>query len=243
VGDGRKVSLPVRFIRVLTGNLANLFTFSSLVDVASLWFMEIFDENAFVTHLHIQVDAHVSTQNLESIKVHQLGIEAAWSTTTQLREAVELVVQEVWQESLLPREDEGSDGTEDHGPPLDNSTIHWKPPDDGIVLLELFGGIGTSSVAVLQVGIKVQRYVYVDTDEAARQVAKHHSRVLRIRFPELLTTTAILSAFSSLTDDISLISEKDRHWLGHMDLVITGWPYQGISMAGNQNGLQDGRSL
>jgi hypothetical protein len=213
VGDGRKVSLPVRFIRVLTGNLANLFTFSSLVDVASLWFMEIFDENAFVTHLHIQVDAHVSTQNLESIKVHQLGIEAAWSTTTQLREAVELVVQEVWQESLLPREDEGSDGTEDHGPPLDNSTIHWKPPDDGIVLLELFGGIGTSSVAVLQVGIKVQRYVYVDTDEAARQV------------------------------DISLISEKDRHWLGHMDLVITGWPYQGISMAGNQNGLQDGRSL
>jgi hypothetical protein len=43
VGDGRKVSLPVRFIRVLTGNLANLFTFSSLVDVASLWVMEIFD--------------------------------------------------------------------------------------------------------------------------------------------------------------------------------------------------------
>jgi hypothetical protein len=52
------------------------------------------------------------------------------------------------------------------------STIHWKPPDDGIVLLELFGGIGTSLAAVVQVGIKVQRYVYVDTDEAARQVAK-----------------------------------------------------------------------
>jgi site-specific DNA-cytosine methylase len=58
----------------------------------------------------------------------------------------------------------------------------------------------------------------------------------------LLTTTAILSAFSSLTGDISLISEKDLHWLGHVDLVIAGWPYQGMSMAGNQNGLQDGRS-
>jgi hypothetical protein len=58
----------------------------------------------------------------------------------------------------------------------------------------------------------------------------------------LLTTTAILSSFSSLTGDISLISEKDLHWLGHMDLVIVGWPCQGMSMAGNQNGLQDGRS-
>jgi hypothetical protein len=65
---------------------------------------------------------------------------------------------------------------------------------------------------------------------------------LRVRFPELLTTTAILSTFSSLTGDISLISEKDLHWFGHVDLVIAGWPCQGMSMAWNQNGLQDGRS-
>jgi hypothetical protein len=43
--------------------------------------METFNENVFATHLHMQVDAHVSAQNLENIKVHQLGIEAAWSTT------------------------------------------------------------------------------------------------------------------------------------------------------------------
>jgi hypothetical protein len=231
VGDGRKVSLLARFIRVLIGNLADLFAFSGLVDAESPWFMETFDENAFVTHLHIQVDAHVRAQNLESIKVHQPWIEAAWSTTTQLCEAVELVVQEAWQESLLPQEEEGSDGTEDHGPPLDNSTIHWKSPDDGIVLLELFGGIGTGLATVLQAGIKVQRYIYVDTDEAARQVAKHHSRGLCVWFPELLTTAAILSTFSSLIGDISLISEQDLHWLGHVDLVIAGWPCQGMSMA------------
>jgi hypothetical protein len=204
--------------------------------------VETFDENAFATHLHIQVDAHVSAQNLKNIKVYQPGIEAAWSTNTQLCEATELVVQEAWQDSLLPREEEGSDGTEDHGPPLDNSTIHWKPPDDGIVLLELFGGIGTGLATVLQAGIKVQRYIYIDTNEAARQAAKHHSRGLRVRFPELLTTTANLLVFSSLTGDISLISDKDLHWLGHVDLVIAGWPCQGMSMAGNQNGLQDGRS-
>jgi hypothetical protein len=137
--------------------------------------METFDENAFATHLHMQVDAHVSAQNVESIKVHQPGIKVAWSTIAQLREATELVLQEAWQESLLPQEEEGSDGTEDHGPPLDNSTIHWKPLDDKIVLLELFGSIDTGLAAVLQAGIKVQQYVYVDTDEAARQVAKYHS--------------------------------------------------------------------
>jgi site-specific DNA-cytosine methylase len=73
-------------------------------------------------------------------------------------------------------------------------------------------------------------------------VTKHHSRGLRIWFPELLTTTALLSAFSLLTGDISLISKKDLHWLGHVDLVIAGWPCQGMFMAGNQNGLQDGCS-
>jgi hypothetical protein len=91
-GDGRKTLLLARFIRVLTSNLANLFAFSGFVDAVSPWFMETFDENAFATHLHIQVDAHVSAQNLESIKVHQPGIEVAWSTTAQLCEAAELIV-------------------------------------------------------------------------------------------------------------------------------------------------------
>jgi hypothetical protein len=103
-GDRSKASLPARFIRVLTSNLADIFAFSGFIDAESPWFMETFDENVFATHLHIQVDTHVSAQNLENIKVHQPGIEAAWSTTVQLREAAELVVQEAWQESLLPRE-------------------------------------------------------------------------------------------------------------------------------------------
>jgi hypothetical protein len=59
------------------------------VDAASPWFIETFDEDAFATDLHMQVDAQVSAQNLESIKFHQLGIEVAWSTTAQLREAAE----------------------------------------------------------------------------------------------------------------------------------------------------------
>jgi hypothetical protein len=124
VGDGCKWSLPAQFIRVFTDNRADLFAFSSFVDAESPWFMKTFDENVFATHLHMQVDAHMSAQNLESIKIHQPGVEAAWNTNAQLCQAAELVVQEAWQESLLPRKEAGSDGQEDHRPPLDNSTIH-----------------------------------------------------------------------------------------------------------------------
>jgi hypothetical protein len=108
---------------------------------------EDFDGNAFATH--VEGEAPVTIRDSESIKVYQPGVEAAWSTTSQLREAVELVIQEAWQELLLPRVEEDVNGEVDLGPPLDSSTIHWRPPEDGIVLLELFGGIGSGLVVVL----------------------------------------------------------------------------------------------
>jgi hypothetical protein len=165
-GDGRKAQLPARFVRVLTGNLADLYAFSSYVDADLSSFKEDFDSNAFATH--VQGKDPVTARGSESIKVYQPGVEAAWSTTSQLREATKLVIQEAWQELLLPRMEEEVNGEVDLGLPLDSSTIHWRPPEDGIVLLELFGGIGNGLVAVLQVGLKVKRYIYVDVDEAAR---------------------------------------------------------------------------
>jgi site-specific DNA-cytosine methylase len=98
------------------------------------------------------------------------------------------------------------------------------------VLLELFGGIGSGLVAVLQVGLKVKLYIYVDVDEVARQVAKRHSWRLRTHFPELLATSAIKTFFSTPTGDIVLVSAEDIHHCGHVDLVIAGWPCQGMSM-------------
>jgi hypothetical protein len=203
-------------------------------------FREDFDSNAFATH--VQGEDSVPARGSESIKVYQPGVEAAWSTTSQLREAAELVIQEAWQESLLPRMEEEVNGEVDLRPPLDSSTIHWRPPEDGIVLLELFGGIGNGLVAVLQAGLKVKRYIYVDVDETARQVAKQHSRRLRTQFPELLATSASKTSFSTFVGDIALVSAEDIHRCGHVDLVIAGWPCQGMSMAGKKNGLQDGRS-
>jgi site-specific DNA-cytosine methylase len=133
--------------------------------------------------------------------------------------------------------EEEVNGKVDLGSPLDSSIIHWRPPEDGIVFLELFRRIGSSLVAVLQAGLKVKRYIYVNVDEAARQVAKRHSRRLRTQFPELLATSAIKTSFFMLVGDLVLISAEDIHRCGHMDLVISGWPCQSMYMAGKQNGL------
>jgi hypothetical protein len=99
-GDGRKAQLPARFVRILTGNLVDLYAFSGYVDVDLSSVREDIDGNAFATP--VEGEAPVTTRASESIKVYQLGVEAAWNTTSQLREAAGLVIQEAWQESLLP---------------------------------------------------------------------------------------------------------------------------------------------
>jgi hypothetical protein len=66
----------------------------------------------------------LSVKSLESIKEIKPGVEVEWSTTLQLREAAELIVQKEWQDSLLPRVEEEINSEVDIGPPLDNSTIH-----------------------------------------------------------------------------------------------------------------------
>ena len=53
-------------------------------------------------------------------------------------------------------------------------SILWQPPDVGITLVELFGGIGTGLAAILEAGLTVKRYVYVDNSQVSTRVARHH---------------------------------------------------------------------
>eukprot|EP00850_Spirogloea_muscicola_P009600 SM000054S18086 [mRNA] locus=s54:381984:383191:+ [translate_table: standard] len=55
-----------------------------------------------------------------------------------------------------------------------DGVIEWNIPKAGIVLVEVFGGAANGLKAVLQSHIKVAEYFYVDADEEARAVAKHH---------------------------------------------------------------------
>jgi hypothetical protein len=72
----------------------DLYAFSGYVDADLSSFREDFDGNAFATH--VQGEDFVTARCSESIKVYQLGVEAAWSTISQLREAAKLVIQEAW---------------------------------------------------------------------------------------------------------------------------------------------------
>jgi hypothetical protein len=65
-------------------------------------------------------------------------------------------------------------------------------------------------------------------------VAKRHSRRLRTQFPELLATSTIKTSFSTLVRDIALVSVENIHYCSHVNLVIAGWPYQGMSMVASR---------
>ncbi len=76
---------------------------------------------------------------------------------------------------------------ENHGEsikPVLHKLITWTPPQEGITLLEFFGGIGIGFEALLQSGMAVQRYFYVDIDLIIRQVATSRMMELTAKFPQ-----------------------------------------------------------
>jgi hypothetical protein len=62
--------------------------------------------------------------------------------------------------------------------PLDTTPIAWEYPSEGICVLDLFGGINIGLATVLQVGILVRKYLYVERNETARRVSSHHLGLL-----------------------------------------------------------------
>jgi len=58
--------------------------------------------------------------------------------------------------------------------PLDITPIAWEYPFEGICMLNILGGVNTSLVIVLQVGIPVQKCLYVEKDETASKVSSRH---------------------------------------------------------------------
>ncbi len=137
------------------------------------------------------------------------------------------------------------DSMESHGKPIKplfHQLITWTPPKEGITLLELFGGIGTCLEALLQLGMVVRKYFYVNIDPIARQVVTSRMKEFTTRFPQQFATTAWKASFTFLPSDIQLIQKKHMELLGPVDFIISGWECQGFSTAGFGEGLSDTRS-
>ena len=155
------------------------------------------------------------------------------------------MVQEAWRQAFTPLKEGPKDTqvpTSTTLTPLDTTPITWQYPKEGICVLDLFGGISTSLAAILQAGICVQRYVYVERDETIRQVSLHHIGLLSQRYPHLLSLSAVRGCQRMLPSDISLVGVQDLARVGSIDLVIMGWPCQGHLSARQGRGFDDPQS-
>jgi hypothetical protein len=91
-------------------------------------------------------------------------------------------------------------------------------------MLDLFGGINTSLAIMLQAGILVRKYLYVERYEIARRVSPHHLALLMRRYLELLPRLAIRGYQWALPLNIALLGAQDLARVGPIDLLIAGWP-------------------
>jgi len=94
----------------------------------------------------------------------------------------------------------------------------------GYVVLELFGGIGTGAMAMVQAGIRVRRYLHVDPEEAGFEAAVRGLAALTEAEPWLFPQE---TAQRARQERRRYIQEASHGWLvslGGVDVVIAGWP-------------------
>lgn len=112
---------------------------------------------------------------------------------------------------------------------------------DGVVVVELFGGICTGLESVLRSGLRVLNYMYSDKDPVSQRVAAHRLHQLSAQYPALLPLESFRHAFTALPQDVWRIDTAALLKAGVQDgnqwLVIAGWECSDLSPAGNGAGL------
>jgi hypothetical protein len=103
--------------------------------------------------------------------------------------------------------------------------------DQGLVVVELCGGILSATEALIWTGVKIRQLYVCEIDSEARALAAARLEVLSKMFPKLLPLEAFARCFSVLPHDISLIKYRHIKELGPVDLVICGFPCQDFSRA------------
>jgi hypothetical protein len=114
---------------------------------------------------------------------------------------------------------------ESHGEPIKLvfcQLITWTLPKEGITFFKKFGGIHTGLEALLQLGMVVRKYFFVDINPIANQMAISRMMELPTRFPQQFATTPWKASFTFLPFDILLIWNKHMELFGLVDLIISG---------------------
>ena len=80
-------------------------------------------------------------------------------------------------------------------PPLQQMVnLHHSP--EGVVLVELFAGLSTGLAAILEAGLSVHMYVYVDNNDMVSKAGKHHIKQLQAWYPRQLPASAVQGCMS-----------------------------------------------
>ncbi|CAI7734849.1 unnamed protein product [Closterium sp. NIES-53] len=110
-----------------------------------------------------------------------------------------------------------------------------------ICIVELYGGIGSGLAAALMAGCMVKKWIHVESDPAARKMARHHAQLLLEEYPEELWPEALPKESDVGVHDVRDINEWVLDDCGQINLVVAGWECQGYSRAGEGRGMEDPR--
>ena len=92
----------------------------------------------------------------------------------------------------------------------------------------------------LRNGMRITRYLYSDTGNAATRVARHRCNTLSQRYTDQFPPGAWADAFNALPQDVRQIGAAELKAAGGLQqqwLVVAGWECQDLSSAGNGSGL------
>ena len=117
---------------------------------------------------------------------------------------------------------------------------------EGIVLVELFGGLCAGLHMCLANQVKIKSYLYCDIDPAARKVAGMTVSKALGQYPDLLPFSATVHTFTALPQDVKQITTDTLLQAGALAgdqwMVVAGWECQDLSPAGKGRGLDGPRS-
>ena len=118
--------------------------------------------------------------------------------------------------------------------------------NDGLTVLELFGGMASGLEMCLRNGFAIRRYIYCDKDDNARAIAQYRLQGFSFKYPDLLPPSAWESAFATLPQDVYKITPDHLRSASCQDgsqwFVIAGFECQDLSPAGSGAGLKGSRS-
>ena len=130
------------------------------------------------------------------------------------------------------------------------SSFYSDVSKEGMVLVELFGGLCAGLEMVLSAGYTVSQYFYSDISKEAQHLSFHRVLELSLRFPGQFAPSAFQSTLHQLPQDVRNITVQHLQQsitsspgLAHSRwMVVAGWPCEDLSPAGKGLGLEGPRS-